>query len=188
MVFTTRSRATLSTPRICTGRRVTRTMKGTACGVRCAAFCAGANWSSKIASSSGILATGSLFRDGCNAGKDFLKREIRQRTMKIFRDLLGIPPPPTPKEIDQGLREIFDFIDSDLKANRDGHMSAKQRYWLVDKFLRKILPPIMITVVYSWFLFASSHVAPVPSSDPSNTSTFPFLIWLILVIWAVTAF
>ncbi len=108
--------------------------------------------------------------------------------MKIFRDLLGIPPPPTPKEIDQGLREIFDFIDSDLKANRDGHMSAKQRYWLVDKFLRKILPPIMITVVYSWFLFVSSNVAPVPSSDPANTSTFALFIWLILVIWAVTAF
>src|SRR5438552_4123387 len=74
--------------------------------------------------------------------------------MKLFREILGIPPRPTPAEIDKGLRDLFDFTDADLKANHDGRMSAKQHYWFTDRFLRTTLLSIAITVVVGWLFFS----------------------------------
>ena len=103
--------------------------------------------------------------------------------MGFWRKLLDIPPKPTPAEIDQQLREIFDFTDADLKANHDGRMSSKQHYWFIDKLLRTVLLAIAITVAGGWLLFSI-----VQGREPFGLwqiSPIPLFLGFALVVWII---
>src|SRR4051812_44987095 len=77
--------------------------------------------------------------------------------MNFIQKLFPQVQKPTPEETQQRLMEILRFSKRDLKANQNGHMSREQHYWFIDRFLRRSLSFIGITVVGGWIFFRTTN-------------------------------